>query len=349
MLRLPRFRYRRATSLAEAAAILAGEGAAEGRARPVAGGTDLWPNMKRRHQKAETVVGLAGIAELRGIRADSAGGDLRLGATTILSEITESPEVRSRWPALARAVASISSPPLRNMGTIGGNVCVDTRCTYYNQTEEWRRSIDYCMKEAGEVCWVAPSSPRCWAHSASDAAPMLAALGARVRLVSAEGEREIPIAALYRDDGIDYLAKRPEELVAEITVPAEADAGHCRSSFWKLRRRGSIDFAVLSAAVAVWLDGDGDSKVTDARIVLGAVASYPAPATAAAEALHGRPLTAETIAAAAALARRDATPMDNTDFQAQWRGAVVGKYVEAALRDCAGLPSERLAPKHAAL
>ena len=214
MLRLPRFRYRRATSVAEAAAILGGEGAAEGRVRAVAGGTDLWPNMKRRHQKADTVVGLTGIPELRGIRVDGGGadsGDLRLGATTPLAEITESATIRSRWPALARAVSSISSPPLRNMGTIGGNVCVDTRCTYYNQTEEWRRAIDYCMKEEGTVCWVAPSSPRCWAHSASDSAPMLAALGARVRLASTAGEREIPIAALYRDDGIDYLAKRPDE------------------------------------------------------------------------------------------------------------------------------------------
>jgi 4-hydroxybenzoyl-CoA reductase subunit beta len=230
------------------------------------------------------------------------------------------------------------------MGTIGGNVCVDTRCTYYNQTEEWRRSIDYCMKEQGSVCWVAPSSPRCWAHSASDSAPMLAALGARVRLVSAAGERELALADLYRDDGIDYLNKRPEEILTAIELPAESAAGQCRSSFWKLRRRGSIDFAVLSAAAAVWTDDGG--RVTAARVVLGAVASHPVAATATAEALVGGELTAERIAAAAKLARKHATPMDNTDFQAQWRGAVVVKYVEAALRECAGLPVERLAPKH---
>jgi 4-hydroxybenzoyl-CoA reductase subunit beta len=341
MLRLPRFDYRRATSVEEAARILAGEGAAEGRARLVAGGTDLWPNMKRRHQKADVVVGLTAIPGLDRIEAN---GGLTLGATATLAEVAAHSEVRGRWPALARAVESISSPPLRNMGTIGGNVCVDTRCTYYNQTEEWRRSIDYCMKEEGTVCWVAPSSPRCWAHSASDAAPMLCALGASVRLASAEGERELPVAALYRDDGIAYLAKRPGEIVTAITVPAGADADSCKSAFWKLRRRGSIDFAVLSAAVAVWTGGDG--VVTDARIVLGAVASHPVAATEAAEALIGQPLTAETIAAAAARARKHATPMDNTDFQAQWRGAVVGKYVEAALRDCAGLPQERLPPKH---
>ena len=200
------------------------------------------------------------------------------------------------------------------------------------------------MKEAGTVCWVAPSSPRCWAHSASDSAPMLAALGARVRLVSPEGERAVALEDLYRDDGIDYLAKRPQELVAEVLLPAASTAERCRSSFWKLRRRGSIDFAVLSAAATVWTAADG--TVTDARVYLGAVASHPSAAARTAEALIGRKLDEATIRAAAALARRDATPMDNTDFQAQWRGAVVGRYVEAALRECAGLDPGIQPPKH---
>jgi len=334
MLRLPRFTFRPSQSLEEAASILAAEGAAESptRVRPVAGGTDLWPNMKRRHQTAEVVVGLGSIPGLGAIEADEPAREARLGATATLTEVAEHPSIRARYPALATAVEAISSPPLRNMGTIGGNVCVDTRCTYYNQTEEWRRSIDYCMKECGETCWVAPSSPRCWAHSASDSAPMLIALGARVRLVSSDGERTIPLLDLYRDDGIDYLAKRPDELVAEILVPAESSREHLVSSFHKLRRRGSIDFAVLSVAAALRLAGDG--TVEDARIVLGAVSSRPLPAEKAAAALLGKKLTDETIAEAAKLARRGATPMDNTDFQAQWRGAVVPAYVERALRSC---------------
>ena len=144
------------------------------------------------------------------------------------------------------------------MATLGGNLCVDTRCTYYNQTEEWRRSIDYCMKEEGTVCWVAPGSSRCWAHTASDAAPVLCALGAEVRLVSTEGRRTLPVEALYRDDGIDYLAKRPQEILTEILLPASAAAAAgCRASFWKLRRRGTIDFAVLSVAAAIWSRPDG--------------------------------------------------------------------------------------------
>ena len=216
MLRLPAFDFRIARSLDEAASVLAGEGPA---ARLVAGGTDLWPNMKRRHQSARTVISLMGLPELRQITAN---GDLTIGATAILDDVARHPVVGDRYPALARAVHSISSPPLRNMATLGGNVCVDTRCTYYNQTEEWRRSIDYCMKEAGTVCWVAPGSSRCWAHTASDSAPVLCALDAEVRLVSSQGARTLPLVELYRDDGIDYLSKRPDEILTEITLPASS-------------------------------------------------------------------------------------------------------------------------------
>jgi 4-hydroxybenzoyl-CoA reductase subunit beta len=344
MLRLPPFQFHAAKTLSEAADVLASEGAAEheDNVRLVAGGTDLWPNMKRRHQKARTVVSLMRIPGLQGIDVN---GDIRIGATTILEDIVRDKSVRERYPALARAVASISSPPLRHMGTIGGNLCVDTRCTYYNQTEEWRRSVDYCMKEDGHICWVATSSPRCLAHSASDSAPMLCALEANVRLVSTEGERVIPVEGLYRDDGIQYLAKRPEEIVAGVLLAKDSDAEHCRSAFWKLRRRGSIDFAVVSSAVALWTDKAG--MVEKARIYLGAVGSHPVAAEEAVAFLVGKTPTPEIIAEAAKLARKPAYPMDNTDFQAQWRGAMVVKYTEAALREAAGLPIERLAPKHA--
>jgi 4-hydroxybenzoyl-CoA reductase subunit beta len=342
MLRLPAFNFVHARTLAEAAAVLAGEGAGEGApVRLVAGGTDLWPNLKRRHQQASTVVSLMGIPGLAGIAVN---GGVEIGATTPLSDVVAHPAVRARYPGFATAVQSISSPPLRNMGTIGGNLCVDTRCTYYNQTEEWRRSIDYCMKAEGEICWVATSSPRCWAHTATDSAPMACALGATVKLVSQDGEREIPIDQLYRDDGMDYLAKRPDEIVTSLHLPADATAGRCRSAFWKLRRRGSIDFAVLSAAAAVWMAPDG--TVEQARIYLGAVASRPLAAQESADFLLGKPLTEETIVAAAKLTRKVATPMDNTDFQTQWRGTMVQRYTEAALREVAGLDPGRLAPKH---
>ncbi len=333
MLRLPPFQFRMPKTLDDAAAIVAGEGRS---ARLVAGGTDLWPNMKRRHQEAETVVSLMRIPEIAGVRN---GGVLRIGGTTTLDTIEADPIVVERYPAVARAVESISSPPLRNMGTIGGNLCVDTRCTYYNQTEEWRRSIDYCMKEDGTVCWVAPNSPKCWAHSASDSAPILSALKSQVRLVSTEGERTIPLESLYQNDGIEYMTKRRDEILTEVLVPAESAAGKCRSSFWKLRRRGSIDFGVLSVGAAVWMDGD---EVAEARIWLGSVGSQPLFAEKASTLLAGTRLEPETLEEAGRLARKVATPMDNTDFLTHWRGVMVERYVEAALREIAGLPQERL-------
>ncbi len=307
----------------------------------MAGGTDLWPNMKRRHQKAQTVVSLMGIPGLNGIHAN---GEVRIGATTLLDDVARHAEIRRRYPAFATAVHSISSPPLRNMGTIGGNLCVDTRCTYYNQTEEWRRSIDYCMKAEGTICWVATSSPRCLAHTASDSAPMACALGARVRLVSAQGERTIPVENLFRNDGIDYLVKQPDEILNRSLPSAEATANRCGTAFWKLRRRGSIDFAVLSAAVALWTDPAG--VITQARIYLGAVSSAPLPVRPRKHFSWGKTPTPDLLAEAAKLARKAATPMDNTDFQAQWRGVMAQRYTEAAPARGGGIAGGTASTKH---
>ena len=337
MLRLPPLEFSAPTKLSEAVAAYSNGGA-----RLVAGGTDLWPNMKRRHQQSESVVSLMRIDELRGIEQDSRG--VTVGSTVTLTGVLRNPVINDRYPGLARSVAAISSPPLRNMGTLGGNLCVDTRCTYYNQTEEWRRSIDYCMKEQGTICWVATNSPRCWAHSASDAAPMLCALGARIRLISPEGEREIALTDLYRDDGIDYLGMRPGEILTHIIVPADADRERCRSAFWKLRRRGSIDFSVLSVAVALWMD---ERNVVDrAAVYLGSVGSSPVAVGAAQELLVGKPLDEDLIAAVARQARTEATPLDNTDFVPAWRGKMAEHYTHAALCDAAGLPVRRQAPRH---
>ncbi len=334
MLRLPRFRYFTPASLDEAAAMLAGEGAgAGGSVRLVAGGTDLWPNMKRRHQMADAVISLMRVPDMSGIRFGD-DGELRIGATTTLRAIETDAKVRARFPALVKSIESISTPVLRNMGTIGGNLCLDTRCTYLNQNEEWRRAIGYCMKAEGTICWVAPSSPRCWAIAASDSAPMLIALGARVRLVSDEGDRVIPLAEMYENDGIDYLAKRADEMLTEVIVPPEAGLDHCRSAFHKLRRRGSIDFAVASVAAAVRCDAAG--MVETAEIVLGAVASWPARIEEGAATLVGKKLGDEAaIAAAAKIARKVATPLDNTDFNVVWRSQMVERMTTKVLQELA--------------
>jgi 4-hydroxybenzoyl-CoA reductase subunit beta len=333
MLRLPPFRYVAPRTAREAARLLAGEGA---EAMPVAGGTDLYPNMKRRQFTPKVLVGLAGVEGLRGIGAN---GALTLGAMTTLTEVASHPAVIARWPAVARAAGLVSSPPLRNAGTIGGNLCVDTRCNYYNQTEAWRASIGYCMKKDGHICLVAPGSEICWALSSSDTAPVMMALEAEVDLVGAEGERRIPVAALYGPDGIRYLAKRPDEVLTRIHVPDRAGWG---MTYRKLRRRGSIDFPVLGVAAAVKRGAGG--LVEEARIVLGAVHVAPVPATDAQEFLRGRKLDPETIEMAAGIAYKPAKPLDNADLSYAWRKRMARIEVTRALRELAGLPTGDLPP-----
>lgn len=327
MLRLPPVNIVRPASISEALEAIELDGA-----RIVAGGTDLWPNLKRRSQHAKVVIDLLSIPGLDQIQFD--GDLLRIGATVKLSTLLEHPVISEHYPAFRRSVASISSPPLRNMATIGGNLCVDTRCTFYNQTEEWRRSIGFCMKERGDTCWVATSSPRCWAHSASDAAPMLCALDASVRLISRREERVIPLAAMYRDDGMEFLAKRHDEILTEILIPGSSSSAHCRSAFWKLRRRHATDFAVASVAAAAWFDAQ--DIVKRAAIYLGAVSSSPVAVAAASEILEGQPLNPENVETVSAAAQKIARPLDNTDFAAAWRNRMVRLYTGAALDEIAG-------------
>jgi 4-hydroxybenzoyl-CoA reductase subunit beta len=319
MMRLPWFGFRAPRSVDEAARILAGEGP---QAMLIAGGTDLIPNMKRRHQSPKTLVSLRRVPELK--KRNGA-----LGAGLTLTQIVDDAALRSGHRALWQAAAQVATVHLRNMGTLGGNLCLDTRCNYYNQNYEWRKAIDFCMKKDGEICWVATASKRCVAVSSTDTAPALIALGAIVKLVSTQGEREVALADLYRNDGIDYLTRRPDEILTEVTLP---DAGW-NSAYWKLRRRGAFDFPVLGVAAAVKLAGDG--TVEAARIALGAVSSRPL-ATKAGESLIGKKLTDEAIAEAGAKAQNVAKPMDNTDLDIYWRKDVVSAFVGYALRELRG-------------
>jgi 4-hydroxybenzoyl-CoA reductase subunit beta len=219
------------------------------------------------------------------------------------------------------------------MGTLGGNLLLDTRCNYYDQNYEWRQAIDFCMKKDGRICWVAPASPRCLAVQSADSVPVLIALGATALLASPEETREVPVEALYRNDGIDYLAKRPGELLTEIRVPAP---GGWEASYRKLRRRGAFDFPVLSVGAAVRREGDA---VIEARIVLGAVSSAPVRAAEAERLLIGRVLDEDAIRAAAEAAAGPSRPMDNTDFSFLWRKDMTKKWVAAALRQLARTPA----------
>jgi 4-hydroxybenzoyl-CoA reductase subunit beta len=258
---------------------------------------------------------------------------MRIGAATPLHQVSLHPAIRARYPALAAAAGSVATPQIRRMGTIGGNLCADTRCNYYNQSYEWRRAIGFCMKRDGDLCLVAPGSPRCVAVSSSDGAPALMALGATVVLTGREGERTEPVVALYRDDGMAYLAKRPDEILTAILLPPVNDL---RSTYWKLRRRGSFDFPILGVAASLDLGADG--TCAEARIVLGAVASRPVEATEAAGLLRGRRLTPELIEEAAGAAYRPAKPLDNTDLTLAYRKRMARVFVSRALRELAGLP-----------
>src|SRR5437867_4086762 len=315
MMRLPRFRYYAPRTVREAVKIRAEAGP---EAAYVAGGTDLYPNMKRRQQTPKVVVGLSRIPELS--RIEERNGGMVLGAGLLLSDVENDARVRARYPGLAHAVSEISTPLLRNMGTLGGNLLLDTRCNYYDQNFEWRKAIDFCMKtDAQQICWVAPGSPKCLAVQSADSVPVLIAMGARAVLVSRKGEREIAVEDLYRNDGIDYVTKRPDELLTDVILPK---LNGWRASYRKLRRRGAFDFPVLSVGAAVWREG---AVVTQARLVLGGVASAPIRLSASEAALAGRALDEASIADAAAAAPGPSRPMDNTDFSFLWRKEMTSK------------------------
>ncbi|HEV2764306.1 MAG TPA: FAD binding domain-containing protein, partial [Pyrinomonadaceae bacterium] len=229
---------------------------------------------------------------------------------------------------VARAARTISTPVLRNMGTVGGNLLLDTRCSYCDQNYEWRKSINFCMKKDGEICWVAPGSPKCWAVQSSDLVPLMVAVGARLRLASTLGEREVLAEGFYNNDGIDYLHKRPDELLVDISLPP---TDGWRATYKKLRRRGSFDFPVLG--VAARLDVEPDGTVSEAKLVLGGVAPAPLEVADAGAALVGGPLDDERIRRAAEACYLKARPLDNTDFIMNWRKQMTRPYVQRALEE----------------
>jgi len=329
MLRLPPFVYLMPKTLKQAVQWKRDAGP---EAMYVAGGTDLYPNMKRRHQEPKVVISLAGVRALRRKPAErrnggTAEGGLTLGSGLTLTEVASDRRIRRRYPVVARGAELISTPLLRNMGTLGGNLCLDTRCTYYNQTYEWRKAIDFCMKKDGAICWVAPASPRCWAVQSSDLAPLMVALDARFQLIGPDGERTVPAPEFYHNDGMAYLAKQADEVLTLVELPAPDGWD---ATYHKLRRRGTFDFPVLG--VAAWVCWAGGT-VADARIVLGGVASWPQPVPDAADALRGSRLETEAIEAAATAAFRPSKPMDNTDFGLAWRKEMTRVHVRRALEE----------------
>lgn len=331
MLRLPEFNYIQPRSLKQATKALADLGAD---AMLVAGGTDVYPKMKRGQFTPRHLISLRALRELKGIRPSKEG--LWIGAGESLTAVSNHRFVAKHLPALAHAAESVSTPQLRNMGTIGGNVFVDTRCNYYDQTFFWRQAVGFCMKKDGDICWVAPGSAKCLAIASSDTSPVLVSLGAMAVMVSPRGERRVKLEDLYRDDGIDYSAKEKDEILRGLFIPRESLGW--RNVYLKLRRRGSFDFPILGVAATMDIDERGECR--HASVVLTAVASEPKVIPEAMALLQGKKITTDLIDAVADAAAKISHPLDNADLDYWYRKRMAKVYTQRALAQVAGLPLE---------
>ena len=332
MLPLPAFEWVRPASLDQLLAHLAAHG---DESLIVAGGTDAVPNLKHRLHEPRYVVHIGGIAGLRGTREAEDG--LHLGALVTLASIAADANIARAFPALAKAAGLVAGPQLRSMGTLGGNLCLDTRCTYYNQTLFWRSALGFCLKKSGTVCHVVPAGKRCVAAHSSDVAPVLIALGASVTLASPRGVRTMPVDAFFVADGIRNTVRAADEVVVEVTVPAAARG--LKSGYQKLRPRAAIDFPMLSVAFAARVDG----TIADPRLVVSAIAAKPRVVSGLEALLEGRAPGAASIGdaveAVAQSAWRQCHPLINVPYDAEWRRAMVPVMVKRVMAEALGLPS----------
>lgn len=332
MLPLPIFDYHRPRTLDEALSLLAALGPS---AQIIAGGTDVLPNMKQGLFEPEHVVSIARLEELRGIALDAAGTSLHVGAGMRLAEIAESLLVQRLAPALAEAAGAVGGPHHRAMGTLGGNICLDTRCRYYNQTYFWRKALGYCLKKDGTVCHVVKGGAKCVAAASNDSAPALIALDAEIHLLGKGGERRIPARDFYTADGIKNTVLEPGEIVVRAAIPVVAGR---RSAFEKLRRRGAIDFPLLSVAARV--DSEPGSSlptppVLAADVVVSALGARPRRVRAAAKVGPGANVS-QLPEALAQAAFAECKPLTNLDDEAEWRREMVPILVGKAVRRALG-------------
>lgn len=321
---LPAFRVWRPTTLDAAVEALGRYG---DDAQMVAGGTDLIPSMKQGLFAPRVLLDLKGIRELDYLRFDSEAG-LSIGALTRISAIAESTVIRKYFPVLFEAAKTIASPLLRNMGTLGGNLCLDTRCLYYNQSSFWREGLGYCLKKDGTVCHVAPGGQMCWAVFSGDTAPALLTLDASVELAGPRGRRTIPLSEFFVNDGIVKTAKARDEIVTSVRVPASM-AGWS-GTYKKLRIRQSIDYPL--AGIAAVMQKDDGETCREARVALTAV--NPAPKlVAAADRLRGKRFDAALVEEVAREAIRAGKPLRTSASSPEYRRQMVRVFVRRALEE----------------
>ncbi|HME91557.1 MAG TPA: FAD binding domain-containing protein, partial [Myxococcaceae bacterium] len=326
MLTLPAFQYHSPSSIDEAIALLC---AHRGQVKVVAGGTDLLPNMKHRLFTPAHVVGLKGIEGLDQVKEER--GMVRLGAMCTIAQLARDPIVQRKLPSLAAAASQIAGPQLREMGTLGGNLCLDTRCVYYNQTYFWRKALGFCLKKDGTVCHVVQTGRKCVAAASNDTAPVLITVDATIRVAGPRGVREIPIPDFYLPDGIVNTVLAPEELVIEVLVP---DPVGVIAGYQKVRVRASIDYPALTIAVAAKLDSEG--RIDWARAVISALGARPHSIRL--EAFRGRPLTEEVIADIGLIAQKQCHPLTNINVDAQWRREMIPVFVRRAFAQARAVP-----------
>jgi 4-hydroxybenzoyl-CoA reductase subunit beta len=322
---LPEFTLQRPASLAEAAAMMASEPAA----RLVAGGTDLLPNMRRGLERPPVLIDLSGLSAFAAVEA-AADGSLLLGGGLTLAALTTDATVAARLPALADAARAAAGPGHRSAATLGGNLCQDTRCIFYNQSEWWRASNDYCLKRGGEICHVAPQGARCHAAFSGDLAPVLLALGAQVELQSARGLRCLPLVEMYRDDGAAHLTLEPGELLARVRVPAALPGLVC--GYRKARVRGSLDFPLAAVAVALTLR---DGALATLQVGLSGTNSHPL-LLAGTDELIGQKVDDALVARVGKLVQKQVSPMRSTATPSNYRRQVASLTAQRLLRELAG-------------
>jgi 4-hydroxybenzoyl-CoA reductase beta subunit len=326
MLRMPRFSVQTPSTVDEVVQALATPGA-----RVVAGGTDLLPNLKHRLEQPPVLVSLSRVRELSNVSVDDAAGVLRVGARVTLTALSEHPRVRERFPSLALAAGIVASPLIRNMGTLGGNVNLDTRCRYVNQTTFWREAIGGgCLKSEGNVCFVVPGGRNCVAAMSSDCVPVLISLGASLVLVGGQGRRELLLEDYYHADGVRHTTRRDDELTTEILVPLPR--GPRRSHYAKWTVRGSIDFPLLSVALRFELAEDRvGAPVTDAHVVVGVLGSKPRRVTRLDDVL-GKALDDRAFAQAVAeRVHQQCKPLENVPYEAPYRRQMLRVHTRRAI------------------
>jgi 4-hydroxybenzoyl-CoA reductase subunit beta len=292
----------------------------------VAGGTDAVPNLKHRLHEPRMVVSIGGVRELRFVRETADG--LQLGPLVTLAEIARHPVVLRDFPSLAKAAGLVAGPQLRNMGTLGGNLCLDTRCTYYNQTHFWRSALGFCLKKDGALCHVVPAGKRCVAAHSSDVAPVLISLGAEVEIAGRAGRRTIAVDDFFVPDGVHNNVLVPGELVVRVFLPARARGMKC--GYQKLRPRAAIDFPMLSVAFAARVAA---GACEDAALVVSAIAARPRVISGVEALVKGKPLDESLAEALAQAAYKQCHPLINVPYDHDYRREMVPVFVRRAVRE----------------